>query len=454
MLGFSEEVYQKLYNFALKTNMVACCREYPSLAWNRKKINFRTVQKELRKNFSIPNFRCGVYVHFPFCKSRCSFCKYYSEFTSNQSIFNDYLNTLEQELKFYQVDFSRVVLDNIFLGGGTPTLLNPKQIRRYLNILYRFFKVDAKTQITVEGTPESIKIDSLKLWKEMGINRISLGVQSINDTVLKTTGRTHSVRDIFKAFDTIRKVGIQFTGIDLMWGLPNENKRTYQRTIKETFRLHPDYIECYLLTPGGRVKLRPCPPEDISLDEAIQLFKAGFLSNGYRLDFRGNFLSFIKKGTRRLDAVNRSTEGFYSYRSSCLGIGAGSSSLFPQVRYNISPRAKDYIKDLLKNKKLPIYYGFFITPDDYKRQYIITQFGLRRLLDKEKYQKLFHSKIEADFPKEIAVSKHYGTIFEKKNKLFWNFDNHHLGHRDYFWHSIKYWYNPHYIRSLLRTYKL
>ncbi|MBL7154909.1 MAG: coproporphyrinogen III oxidase family protein [Candidatus Portnoybacteria bacterium] len=454
MLDFSNNIYEKIYSLAVKTNMVASCREYPSLAWNRQKIQFGTVRKGLQKDFSTPGFPCGLYVHFPFCKSRCTFCKYYSELSSNQNIFNDYLNALEQELKFYQVNFLPVILDNIFLGGGTPTLLNAEQIRRYLSIIYQFFRIDKKTQITIEGTPETTKLDTFKAWKDMGVNRVSLGVQSFNDQVLKAIGRTNNVKDIFKAFEIIRKTGIKFTGIDLIWGLPNENKKTYQKTVKDTLRLAPDYIECYLLTPGGRVKIEPYRPTDISLDEAIQLFKEGFLNNGYRLDFSGNFLSFVKKGVKRLEAVNRNTEGFYGYRSSCLGIGAGSSSLFPRLRYNIISRVENYIEDLLKNKRPPVYHGFSIGKGDYKRQYIMTQFGLRRTLYKNKYQRLFRAKIEDDFPRELALSKKNGILKETKNKLIWHFDEHQIGHRDYFWYALRYWYQPSYIRELVKNHNL
>jgi oxygen-independent coproporphyrinogen-3 oxidase len=449
MLNFSHDIYKKIYDLALRTNMVASCREYPSLTWFGKKIDFRDIRKSVLKNFSNSNFPCGLYVHFPFCQSRCTFCKYYSECISNQDVFDNYLTALKKELEFYNVNFFQPTLDNIFLGGGTPTLLNVEQIKKYVSIVYNFFKTNQKTQITVEATPESIEEDTLKAWKSMGVNRISVGVQSFNNRVLRTVGRRHDVKDIFKAFDIIRKVGIRFTGIDLIWGLPNESKKTYQKTAKETLRISPDYIECYLLTPGGRVRIKPYNPSDISLNEAIQIFKDIFLQNGYRSDFSGNFLSFVKKGIGRLDAVNRNTEGFYNYRSSCLGIGAGSSSLFPQLRYNVTSNVKKYITDLLKDNRPPQHFGFFITSVDYRRQYVITQFGLRRVLYKKQYHRLFGVQIEDDFPKELSCAKKSGVVVDIGNKLVWRLNEDKMGHKSFFMHVVRCWYPPAYINQIV-----
>ena len=135
MLDFSEKIYTKLYNFAEKTNMVACCREYPALAWNREEFEFRKLKKKLKKIFSDSNLFCGLYVHFPFCTRRCSFCKYYSDILLNPKIVSDYLEALKLEIKSYQIDFSNIVLDNIFLGGGTPTLLVPSQVEEYMGLI-------------------------------------------------------------------------------------------------------------------------------------------------------------------------------------------------------------------------------------------------------------------------------------------------------------------------------
>jgi len=286
----------------------------------------------------------------------------------------------------------------------------------------------------------------------MGVNRISLGVQSFNNRVLKATGRTNDVKDIFKAFEIIKKVDIKFTGIDLIWGLPNENRKTYQKTVKDTLRLSPDYIECYLLTLGGRVRIKPHTPFDIGLNESIQLFKEIFLKNGYRLDFAGNFLSFIKKGIKRLDAVNRNTEGFYNYRSSCLGIGAGGSSLFPQIRYNVNSNVKNYMNDLLNKNKPPLHFGFFINHHDYRRQYVLTQFGLCRNLYKKKYYQLFGTKIENDFPQELSCAKQSGVVKDYGHKLTWYFNEDKMGHKSFFMHTVRCWYPQKYINEIIKKY--
>jgi len=454
MLDFSDKIYTKIYQLALKTGNIAFVREYPPLYWNKQQLKFRTIQEALQKKFADTKLPCGLYTHFPFCERRCTFCKYYSEIENRKEIFDAYLDALENELRFYQIDFSKVPLDNVFFGGGTPTLLGGKQIERYANIIYRFFKLQKDAQVTIEGTPETLNKNNLKTWKNAGVERASIGVQSFNDRILKMVGRNHTVGDVFRVFDNIKKVGIRYTGIDLIWGLPGESAGTYQKTLKDTIRLNPDFIECYLLTSGGRVKIKPFYPPDIKIDEVIQLFKEGFLKNGYQIDFRGNFISFIKKGVKRDKAVNRNTVGVYDYRTFCLGIGAGASSEFSDIKYHLAPDAKKYIKDLKKEKTPPTYYGFFMSKDDYKRQYLIHRFGLYRELDKKRYYELFRKEFKEDFPQELNYLKKIGVVSETKNKFIWHFQETELGRKDFFEHAIRHWYTPQYIQKLIKDFNL
>ena len=449
MLDFSNKVYNKILNLAIKHNFVSHCREYPFFTLEQQLLPAPIIRNQLRKNFKNPNFPYGLYIHFPFCKTRCSFCKYYTEVGISSDFIDEYLNALQQEVQLYDILFSNSILSNIYLGGGTPTLLSEKQIERLQNIIYQFFRFNKKTQISLEGTPESIKRDTLKKWHVLGVNRISVGCQSFNDDILKRVGRRHSVKGILKAFNIIREIGIKYTGIDLIFGLPGETLISYQKTIHETIKLFPDFIECFLLTPGGRAKINRCQPDDGSLSQVIQLFKESFTANNYRIYFCGNFLGFVKKGILGKKAMNQNTEEVYNQRISCLGLGPSSISQFPEMRYRAASDAKDYI-DCLKNGLLPQHYGIFTNRDDLKRQYIISRIGYYRFIDKKAYHQLFGNHLINDFPEEINCLIAKRIISENKRCFIWHFDEYEMGHEEIFLHVLKYWYHPRYINQLLK----
>ena len=228
MLDFSNQIYNKILNLAIKSNSVAHCRDYPFFAFNRQKLTFPRIQNYLHKKFEDYSLLYNLYIHFPFCKKRCTFCKYYSEVLSRPQIIDYYIDALKTELKLYRINFSNVKLTNIFIGGGTPTLLNEKQAEYFFDIINSFFNVNKQAQITIEGTPETIKKNLVRRLSKSGVTLISIGVQSFNNNILKGVDRTHLAKDVFRASEIIRENNIKYFGIDLMIGLPGETLKSYQ----------------------------------------------------------------------------------------------------------------------------------------------------------------------------------------------------------------------------------
>ncbi len=450
MLDFNSSTYKKVLEIAIKHNVIANCREYPSLFLNRKRINYNIIKERLKKNLADENFSCGLYVHFPYCKSRCTFCKYYSELGGDINKFNEYLDALEKEICMYGIDFKVKEFSNFFLGGGTPTLMDGKTMERYLNIIFKYFRFKENSQITIEGTPESVSYEKMKQYKRLGISRISIGLQSSNNSVLRTIGRCHQAQEVFRAFEVVRRVGIKYIGTEVIWGLPGETKKTYQKTAKDVLKLQPDFIEGYLLTEGGRTKIKRYYPADITLDRAISDFKEKMLSNGYRIYYSSNFLGFIKEGVSNSKAMNQNTDGLYNYYSDVLGIGAGASSHFRDYKYKTISNIKEYLHNINTGRP-PAIYGMPISNDDYKRHYIILQIGFYRSIKKKRYQELFGKSLDTDFPEEIGLLKRKKIVIETKNEFRWRLGEHELGHKSFFMHVIQYWYDPKYVRYILKN---
>ncbi len=455
MLDFPPYVYDRLLGLAARCGAVSDCRGYPSLLFNmrseRKEISFPELKSILKKKFSSPYFSYGLYVNFPFCRSRCIFCKYYSELLSVPQQIDDYIQTLKKEMKLYEVDFSASDLRNIYFGGGTPSLLSAGQIRVLADALEEFFRYGSRkneTQITVEGTPESIKEKEMREWRNLGVNRVSLGVQSFNEAVLKKTGRSHGSKEVFDAVRIIRETGIECAAIDLIIGLPGETAASYLDTVKKTIKLNPDFIECFLLKLGGRVNMKSLG-DGVDLDETADVFKKEFTAHGYYLHFGGNFLGFVKNGLKPMDAVNQNTEGVYSYATPCFGIGAAAQSHFFDSKYAIPSDVLKYQASLFQ-EIAPRFYGFKLNEDDTKRQFIISQIGYYRFLKKDVYRQLFNSEFEDDFPDEIGVLKKNGVVFEEEDRFVWRLEETGWGHESFFLHAIRYWYHPTRLAELMK----
>ena len=174
-----------------------------------------------------------VYIHIPFCEKKCHYCSFCS--FSILSYKEKYLNALIEEIKFH---YRNETLDTLYIGGGTPSLLNENEIEKILNC----FNINKKTEITIEANPNSINFKKLKNCKNLGINRISIGVQSFDDKILKKIGRLHNKKDIYNAIKWINKADIENFNIDLMYGLPDQTIENWQETIDEAIKLNPKHI--------------------------------------------------------------------------------------------------------------------------------------------------------------------------------------------------------------------
>jgi oxygen-independent coproporphyrinogen-3 oxidase len=197
----------------------------------------------------------GLYLHFPFCSVRCTYCDFPTVAGRDDAI-ESYLAALRKEIATFQGELPRAV-DTIYLGGGTPSRMTPAQLARTLEEVDRRFDVASDAEITLEGNPESLTLDHLRGYRDAGVNRISVGVQSFDDGVLAAVGRAHDATTAEGAVRRARAVGFPDVGLDLIAGLPGEDLGTWGRTVDRAARLGVDHLSIYLLetdkdTPLGR----------------------------------------------------------------------------------------------------------------------------------------------------------------------------------------------------------
>lgn len=210
----------------------------------------------------------GIYVHIPFCHAKCAYCDFYSR--AGAALADGFIGALAREFDTRRHELASLSVDTIYLGGGTPSILSPAQFGRVAAI----FSSLSPSEFTVEANPEDIDGPRLKAWRQAGINRISMGVQSMVDSELLAVGRRHTARQAIEAVQTIRRAGFTNISLDLIYGLPGQTLASWQYSLDALLALRPEHLSAYCLTIEPRtvlgVKLRrgeitEASDEDIAL---------------------------------------------------------------------------------------------------------------------------------------------------------------------------------------------
>ena len=199
----------------------------------------------------------GLYVHIPFCESLCLYCDFYSKIGSTSEI-ERFLDSLAKEAALLGREYPGYRYDTVFLGGGTPSILEPGQIRRLFDSLHCAMIISDSAEITIECNPSSLSSELLETYKAIGINRISLGVQSFDDRHLRRLGRIHTSEEALTAFETVRRCGFDNVSLDLIYGLPDQTLDQWASDLEKAIELDPEHISAYNLiiedqTPFGEL---------------------------------------------------------------------------------------------------------------------------------------------------------------------------------------------------------
>jgi len=182
----------------------------------------------------------SLYVHVPFCARKCEYCAFYSE-ASQGAVISRYVSALVRELELVADDLRP---ETIFFGGGTPSLLNLRQWEQVLRAMERLGLLGA-AEWTIECNPATVSLDKAKLWRDFGVNRISMGVQSLDQRMLERLGRVHSRETVFKSFDRLRRGGFDNVNLDLMFAIPGQTLETWRATLDETMALGSEHLSSY-----------------------------------------------------------------------------------------------------------------------------------------------------------------------------------------------------------------
>ena len=197
----------------------------------------------------------GLYVHSPFCKQKCYYCDFVS-FAGQEQMEEKYVNALKKEIEKYALENKvmskhniepEFIIKTIYIGGGTPSYINEKYIVEIINTIRQNFKVKEEAEITIEANPGTVNLEKLATYKKCGINRLSIGLQAVQDTLLKKIGRIHTYSDFLDTYKNARNVGFANINVDLMINLPLQTVKDVEESVKEIIKLKPEHISVYSL---------------------------------------------------------------------------------------------------------------------------------------------------------------------------------------------------------------
>lgn len=289
----------------------------------------------------------GLYVHIPFCKSKCLYCDFNS-FAGKEDTIAEYFCTLKQEIKAWGEKLKGRTFDTIYFGGGTPSYVGAELLSQVIEELYGSFDISKDCEITVECNPGTIDAEGLKKLRTAGANRLSIGLQSTCDSVLRTLGRIHSTDDFEKCFEAARRSGFENISLDLMYGLPDMTLKSWEKTIDRAMEFGAEHISAYALkieegTPFSKMNLS-LPDEDVCAD-MYELLVGKLRGSGYA---RYEISNFSKPGKE-----SRHNQKYWEL-TDFLGLGAGAHSCLNNVRFSNCEKIETYIERISEN-------GFAIT---------------------------------------------------------------------------------------------
>ncbi|MCL1864419.1 MAG: radical SAM family heme chaperone HemW [Spirochaetes bacterium] len=280
----------------------------------------------------------GIYIHIPFCISKCDYCSFYSVPVLDNAIIDSYIMSLLREIDFITKSHEKISVDTVYFGGGTPSLLHPKQVMMIMNFIRERFILESDSEITIEMNPNDLNYDKLNGYIDAGINRIVLGVQSLNNEMRKNIGRRGDNIDK-SAIELFFSNNGYIKCIDIMAGLPGENKSILLNDLEIISSYGPEHISLYLL----------------SVDEGTTLGKRFYPDENFenmQVDLWGVAMNFLaEKGYNHYEISNYALPGFESRHNSkywdftpYYGFGSGAHSFVNDKRYSNNMSILDYIE--------------------------------------------------------------------------------------------------------------
>jgi len=362
-----------------------------------------------KKKCAEPKKPLGLYVHIPFCVQKCKYCDFISA-PADDATKKCYVDALCKEMEGYKQLTKEYRLATIYFGGGTPSVLDVCLIEQILDTVKKCFSVDMAAEVTLEVNPGTASLDRLKQYRKLGINRLSIGVQSAKEEELKLLGRIHSFEDAKQTVLWAREAGFTNLSLDLMSALPGQSLESYKENVEAILSLHPEHISSYSLiveegTPfyelyaEGKEKENDLPEEEV--DRAMYAYtKERLAQAGYE---RYEISNYAKPGC---ESRHNSS---YWVGTEYLGVGLGASSLFTNARYHNETDLVTYMESVEAGLDIRREIERLVLSEQMEEFMIL---GLRMMcgVSRAEFQKRFGKPIETVYGSALKKLERQGLL--------------------------------------------
>ena len=316
----------------------------------------------------------GIYMHIPFCKQKCNYCDFIS-YTNKCEKIENYIECLEKEIDKF--DYRNYNVTTIYIGGGTPSYIDSKYIKQIMNSIYKKLQLEKNelkvVEITIEVNPGTVTKGKLQDYKDVGINRISIGLQCVQDRLLKILGRIHTFEDFINTYNLAKEVGFENINVDLMLGFPDQSIEDIKESLNQIIKLNPNHVSTYsLIVEEGTKIFNQIENNELQLpDEELERNMYWYVKNTLELNGYNHYeiSNFSKKGKESKHNMNCWNQEEY------IGFGIAAHSYISNIRFSNTNNLEEYIKNITNNElEKNIIIEEEQTLEDKKREFMMLGF--------------------------------------------------------------------------------
>jgi oxygen-independent coproporphyrinogen III oxidase len=357
--------------------------------------------------------KLGIYVHVPFCGKKCHYCDFNS-YDNKFTLVAPYFQALYKEIERLSKNATVGEVQTIYVGGGTPSSVNPSFLKNTLHLLKKNFRVSQDVEVSIEVNPGTVTQEKLLAYKEYGFNRLSMGLQAVQKSLLQKIGRVHDFEDFLAGFQMARKAGFQNISVDLIFGLPGQTLEDWHTSLQEVVKCSPEHIACYSLKIEEKTLFGKLYREnkidylEDSLEREMYYFCNEYLKQeGY---WHYEISNYAKEG--RMSRHNNHYWACGEY----LGFGAGAHSYLDGLRYANISTLEDYIKKVEEEKPLRDHQEE-IDLEEGMKEYMIL--GLRRLagISLNQFRETFHVDFTEVYGDSVKKLMDEGLLIREEDIL-------------------------------------
>lgn len=356
----------------------------------------------------------GLYIHIPFCVKKCEYCDFLS-WNAEEEERQQYVAALLSEIESYREFAKGYRVSTIFIGGGTPSVLLPKQMEDILQKIYEIFELEGRAEITIEVNPGTVDEEKLQCYKENGVNRLSMGLQSVKDEKLRLLGRIHTYQEFVESYELARKAGFDNISIDLISSVPGQTLQEWKEELETAAAQNPEHISVYQLiieegTPFyEKYAEHPELLPDEETSREIYLWTGKFLKEaGYEQYEISNYAKPGKESRHNLK---------YWERGDYLGLGLGAASMVRNIRMSNTKDMRTYLERCDKPKTMREDVQFLEEPRQMEEFMFL---GLRKTrgVSKKEFKRIFGREMDMVYEKALHKCLENGMLLEHKDRIF------------------------------------